>query len=500
LTRGAYPEVSRVFRSTVIDAPIEAVWAVLRDFNGHDRWHPAVEESHIEGVRAGDQIGAVRNFRLASGAQLREQLLELSDQHHAYTYCILDSPIPLVGYVAKVRLRRVTEGNRTFWDWRSSFSTPPGLEHALERLVAEDIYERGFAAVRALLSGRTAKETDGARPTSTPSRVPAGTIRCHAVVVDAHGGPDALQWRGIEVPAPVAGEVRIRQSAIGVNYIDVNIRAGRYPQFQAPLTPGVEAAGEVVDVGEGVAGILPGDRVAYACLPPGAYCQYRNLPSDRLVALPPAVSDEVAAALLLKGMTAEYLLRRAHRVRRGDMVLVHSAAGATGMLLCQWAKHLGATVIGTVGSEEKARAARDSGCDYPIVYTREDFVRRVQDITQGKGADVVLDGVGRDTLMKSLDALAMRGHLVSYGQSSGAPEPLDIGLLTAKSAKLSRPAVFHYTADPAELHASANQVFELLARGVLRATINQRAPLAEAGRVHRDLEGRQTTGASILVP
>jgi NADPH2:quinone reductase len=491
--------VPKVVRSTIIDAPLEAAWALLRDFNGHERWHPAVDESHIEGVRAGDQIGAVRNFKLTSGAQLREQLLELSDRDHTYTYCILDSPIPLIGYVAKATLRRVTDGNRTFWDWRSTFSAPPGLESALERLVQEEIYERGFAAVRALLSGRSTEEGYGARP-ARARRAPAGTIRCHAIVLDAHGGPDSLRWREIEVPRPAHGEARIRQTAIGVNYIDVNIRAGRYAQFQPPLTPGVEAAGEVVDVGEGVVDILPGDRVGYACLPPGAYCQYRNLQADRLVVLPPAVNDEVAAAVLLKGMTAEYLVCRAHRVRPGDVVLVHSAAGATGMLLSQWARHLGATVIGAVGTDEKARIARESGCDYAIVHTREDFVSRVKEITKGKGADVVFDGVGRDTLLKSLDALAVRGHLVSYGQSSGTPEPLDIGLLTPKSAKLSRPAVFDYTADPAELRASAGQVFDLLARGALRATINQRVSLAEAGRLHRELEGRRTTGASILLP
>ncbi len=490
----------KVVRSTIIDAPIETAWALLRDFNGHDRWHPAVDESHIEGVRAGDQIGAVRNFRLTSGAQLREQLLELSDCDYTYTYCILDSPIPLIGYVAKSKLRRVTDGNRTFWDWRSTFSAPPGLEGVLERLVEEEIYERGFAGVRALLSGRSPQTEAGARTGPARARAPTGTIRCHAMMLDAHGGPDALQWRAIEVPPPAPGEARIRHTAIGVNYIDVNIRAGRYAQFQAPLTPGVEAAGEVVDVGEGVVDILPGDRVGYACLPPGAYCQYRNLPADRLVVLPPSVNDEVAAAVLLKGMTAEYLLCRAHRVLPGDVVLVHSAAGATGMLLCQWAKHLGAVVIGTVGTDEKVQIARDSGCDYPIVYAREDFVSRVKEITKGKGADAVLDGVGRDTLLKSLDALAVRGHLVSYGQSSGAPEPLDIGLLTPKSARLSRPAVFHYTADTAELRASAGQVFNLLARGVLRANINQRVSLADAGRVHRDLEARQTTGASILLP
>jgi NADPH:quinone reductase len=489
--------VPKVACSTIIDAPLEAAWALLRDFNGHDRWHPAVDESHIEGVRAGDQIGAVRSFKLTSGAQLREQLLELSDRDHTYTYCILDSPIPLIGYVAKATLRRVTDGNRTFWDWRSTFSAPPGLENALERLVHEEIYERGFAAVRALLSGRSTQQGIGARPERARS---AGTVRCHAIVVDAHGGPDALRWREIDVLPPAHGEARIRQTAVGVNYIDVNIRAGRYAQFQAPLTPGVEAAGEVVDVGEGVVDIHPGDRVGYACLPPGAYCQYRNLPADRLVMLPPSVTDEVAAAVLLKGMTAEYLLCRAHRVGPGDVVLVHSAAGATGMLLCQWAKHLGAVVIGTVGTDEKARIACDSGCDYLIVRAREEFVSRVKEITNGEGADVVFDSVGRDTLLQSLDALAMRGHLVSYGQSSGTPAPLDIGLLTSKSAKLSRPAVFHYTGDPAELRASARQVFSLLASGALRAAINQRGSLADAARVHRDLETRQTTGASILLP
>jgi NADPH:quinone reductase-like Zn-dependent oxidoreductase len=491
--------VPKVVRSTIIDAPLETVWALLRDFNGHERWHPAVEESHIEGVRAGDQIGAVRNFRLTNGAQLREQLLELSDCDYTYTYCILDAPIPLIGYVAKAKLRRVTDGNRTFWDWRSTFSAPPGLEGALERLVEDEIYERGFAAVRALLSGRSTQAEGGARTVHARARS-TGAVRCHGVVVDAYGGPDALKWRAIEVPPPAPGEARIRHTAIGVNYIDVNIRAGRYAQFQAPLIPGVEAAGEVVDIGEGVASIEPGDRVGYACLPPGAYSQYRNLPAERLVVLPPPVSDEVAAALLLKGMTAEYLLCRAHRVRPGEVVLVHAAAGATGMLLCQWAKHLGATVIGTVGADEKARVSSDSGCDFPIVYTREDFVSQVKEITKGKGADVIFDGVGRDTLLKSLDALAVRGHLVSYGQSSGAPEALDIALLTSKSAKLSRPTVFHYTADPAELRASAGLVFNLLAGGALKPAINQRAPLAEAGRVHRELEARQTTGASILLP
>jgi NADPH2:quinone reductase len=489
-----------VFRSTVIDAPIETVWGVLRDFNGHDRWHPAVEESHIEGVRASDQIGAVRNFRLATGAQLREQLLKLSDRDRSYTYCILDSPIPLIGYVATVTLRRVTDGNRTFWDWRSTFSAPSGLDSALERLVGEEIYERGFDAIRALLSGPSVPAGTVPRPLRGRTQSSARGLRCEAIVIDGYGGPGMLKMREIEVSPPAPGEVQVRHTAIGVNYIDVNIRAGHYPQFQPPLTPGVEAAGEVVNIGDGVVGVVPGDRVAYACLPPGAYCQFRNLPADRLVVLPPAVSDEAAAALMLKGMTAEYLLRRAHRVHQGDVVLVHSAAGATGLLLCQWARYLGATVIGTVGSEEKARIARDNGCYYPIVNTRDDFVAQVRDITQGRGADVVFDGVGRDTLMKSLEALAVRGHLVSFGQSSGSPEPVDIGLLTPKSAKLSRPVLFHYVADPGELRASARRVFELLEQGVLRPSVNQCYPLTQAEQAHRELEARRTSGATVITP
>lgn len=492
----------KVFRSTIIDAPVETVWGILRDFNGHDRWHPAVEESHIEGVRAGDQVGAVRNFKLASGGQLREQLLKLSDRDRSLTYCILDAPIPLIGYVATISLKRVTDSERTFWEWRSTFDAPPGLEAALERLVVEDVYEAGFAALSHLLSkpGQTASAVNEApRVTVRPiARTVARPIRCHAVMIDSYGSHDVLRWREVEVPSPTAGEVRLRQAAVGVNFIDINVRAGRYPQFAPPLTPGVEAVGEVLDVGEEVLGILPGDRVGYVCLPPGAYAQYRNVSADRLVKIPQDISDQTAAAVLLKGMTAEYLLRRAHRVRRGDALLVHSAAGATGMLVCQWAKHLGATVIGTVGSEEKARVARDNGCDHPVLYTREDFAARVKEVTGGKGVSVVYDGVGRDTLLRSFEALSMRGHLVSFGQSSGAPEPLDIGMLTAKSAKISRPAVFHYIADPAELRASAAAVFEQVRRGVLRPTVRLRA-LSDAAEAHRELESRSTTGATVLM-
>jgi NADPH2:quinone reductase len=224
------------------------------------------------------------------------------------------------------------------------------------------------------------------------------------------------------------------------------------------------------------------------------------MPADRLVVLPDAIDDETAAALMLKGMSAEYLLQRVHRVQRGDTVLVHSAAGGVGLLLCQWAKHLGATVIGTVSSEEKARAARAAGCDHPIVTAADDFVARVKDLTGGRGADVVYDGVGKDTLMGSLEALAPKGHLVSYGESSGMPDPPGLAALSAKSATFSRPVVFHYTADPKDLREIAGNLFDMAVRGALKADIRQRYPLAEAARAHLDLEARRTIGASVLIP
>jgi NADPH2:quinone reductase len=492
----------KVVRSTIVEAPIEAVWAVLRDFNGHDRWHPIVAESHVEGERAPDEIGAVRNFRLRNGAQLREQLLELDDRAHRFTYCILDSPIPLIGYVATVTLKRVTDGNRTFWDWRSQFAAPPGLEGQLARMVGEEVYDSGIAAIRALVEGR---RTPGA-PLRDATRAPAlprpgrAALEGQGIVVTRHGGPETLAMGRVAAPAPGPGEVRLRHTAIGVNYIDVYCRTGFYPLLTPPGTPGMEAAGQVIDVGEGVVGILPGDRVAYACPPVGAYAQFRTMRADRLVVLPPQVTDEVAAAAMLKGMSAECLLRRTVRVRRGDAVLVHSAAGGVGLYLCQWAKHLGAIVIGTVSSDEKARLARANGCDYPILYTEDDFVARVMDITGGMGARVVYDGVGKDTFARSLQAVAPCGHVASYGQASGAIDPIDPAVLAARSIAVSRPVLFHYTADPETLRTIAGNVFDLLARGVLKATINQRYPLAEAAQAHRDLESRRTTGASVLLP
>ena len=488
----------KVRKSTVVDAPIGAVWNVLRDFNGHHRWHPIVAESAIEDGRAADEIGCVRRFRLRQGGWLREQLLKLSDRDHSFTYCILEAPLPLYDYVATVRLKPVTDGGGTFWEWRSSFGTPLGEEAALAALVGEQVYEAGFDAVKTQLGLGSSPRIRAAAPRGAAST--SAPIECNGMVLDRFGGPEVLKWQRLSAPVPGPGEVRLRHMAIGVNYIDVYLRTGYYPLLQPPGVPGLEGAGVVVDVGPGVNGILVGDRVGYACMPPGAYAEYRTMKADLLVVLPDDIPDETAAAGLLKGMTAEFLLHRVHRVKEGDSILVHAAAGGVGQLLCQWARALGATVIGTVGSLEKARIARAHGCAYPILYTEEDFVEKVREITAGRGCDVVYDAVGRDTFLRSYEALALRGHLVSFGQASGPIEPVDIAGFVGKSARVSRPNFGHYTGTPAEVRAITDRLFDALRRGIVSVEIGQRFALSDAAEAHRALEARRTTGSSILLP
>jgi NADPH2:quinone reductase len=324
-------------------------------------------------------------------------------------------------------------------------------------------------------------------------------MKTHAIRIHEHGDPSVMQWEAIELPDPGPGQAQVRHHAVGLNFIDVYHRTGLYPVPSLPSGLGMEAAGMVVSVGEGVTEVAQGDRVAYATPPVGAYAEARNLAADRLVKLPEEISFEQAAAMMLQGMTAEYLLRRTYAVQAGETVLVHAAAGGVGLIACQWAKHLGATVIGTVGSDAKAEVARAHGCDHTIVYTREDVVARVTEITGGKGVPVVYDSVGKDSFEKSLDCLAPRGLLVSFGQSSGKVPPLDIAILSAKgSLYLTRPTLMTYTASRAELLASTNALFEVVASGSVRVEINQRFPLQEAADAHRALEARRTTASTVL--
>lgn len=323
----------------------------------------------------------------------------------------------------------------------------------------------------------------------------------HAIRLHEPGGPEQMRWEAVELPDPGTGTARIRHTAVGLNYIDVYHRTGLYPLDDRPFGLGVEAAGVVEAVGDGVDRVSVGDRVAYVALPPGAYAEARNVPADRLVRLPEGIDDRQAAAMMLQGMTVQYLLRRTYPVQRGDTVLIHAAAGGVGLIACQWAKHLGATVIGTVGSDEKAELARAHGCDHTVVYTREDFLEQVREITAGEGVRAVYDSVGKDTFDRSLDCLGRLGIMVLFGQSSGPVPPLDLGRLAAKgSLFITRPTLFHYTATVEELDRTAGELLELVEKGLIRIEINQEFPLQHAARAHRELEARRTTGSSVLLP
>jgi len=319
----------------------------------------------------------------------------------------------------------------------------------------------------------------------------------HAIRVHETGGPEVLQWEEVEVGDPGPGQVRIRQEAAGLNFIDVYHRTGLYPQ-QLPFTPGVEGAGIVEAVGDDVTNVKQGDRVAYAG-PIGGYAEERLIDADRLVKLPEGISTEQAAGMLLQGMTAQMLLRSVFPVTKGDTILVHAAAGGVGLIMCQWAAALGATVIGTVGTEEKAELARAHGCAHPIVYSKQDFVAEVKRITDGEKLPVVYDSVGRDTFMKSLDCLKIRGLMVSFGNASGAPEPIPPNLLAQKgSLYLTRPTLFHYVATREQLEQSAGELFDMVQSGKVKIEVKQRFALKDAAEAHRQLEARKTSGSTIL--
>ncbi|QSI78005.1 quinone oxidoreductase family protein [Niveibacterium microcysteis] len=321
-----------------------------------------------------------------------------------------------------------------------------------------------------------------------------------AIRIPRHGGPEVLEWQAVDVAPPAAGEAQVRHHAVGLNYIDVYHRNGLYP-LTLPSGIGVEGAGEVVAVGPGVVDVAVGDRVAYAGGPVGAYAQVRNLPADRLVRLPDAISFETGAAMMLQGLTAQYLLRRTYRVQAGDTILVHAAAGGVGLILCQWAKALGATVIGTVGSDEKAALAQAHGCDHAIIYTRERFADQVKAITGGAGVAVVYDSIGKDTFMDSLACLRPLGTMVTYGNATGPVPPLDLGLLAKMgSLYVTRPTLFTYTAKRSDLLAMSAELFEVVQNGTVKIEIRQRYPLSDAAQAHRDLEARRTTGSTILLP
>ena len=325
--------------------------------------------------------------------------------------------------------------------------------------------------------------------------------RVNAVRIHKHGGPEELRYEAVEVGDPGPGEARVRHTAIGLNFTDIHHRTGRYALAQLPHVIGMEAAGVVEAVGEGVTEVKPGDRVAYASDRPRAYSQATVMPAWRLVKVPDAIDDETAAALILKGLTAQYLIRGAYPIKAGETILVHAAAGGVGLIMCQWARHLGVTVIGTVSTEEKAELARRNGCEHPILYTKEDVAARVRELTGGAGLPVVYDGVGAATFETSLKCVRRRGLVVSYGTASGVIPPFDLFRLNRMgSLYVTSTGLADYTHTRAELVERADDLFAAVLSGAVRVEVHQRYPLAEAARAHRDLEARRTIGSSILLP
>ena len=322
----------------------------------------------------------------------------------------------------------------------------------------------------------------------------------HAIRFHATGGPEVLRWEEVGVGDAAPNEARVRHHAVGLNFIDIYHRSGQYP-VPLPSGIGLEAAGVVEAVGSAVTDLKPGDRVAYAGGPIGAYAQVRNLPADRLVKLPEGIDFKTGAAMMLQGMTAQYLLRRTCKVEAGDTILIHAAAGGVGLIVCQWARALGATVIGTVGSDDKADLARAHGCDHAIIYTRDNFVERVKEITSGRGVRVVYDSIGKDTFMGSLECLQPLGMMALFGAASGPVPPFDLGLLARMgSLFITRPTLFTYTAQRKDLLAISGELFDVVASGKVRIEVNQSYALKDAAQAQADLEARKTTGSTVLLP
>ncbi|KAM0041425.1 putative NADPH:quinone reductase [Helianthus debilis subsp. tardiflorus] len=332
------------------------------------------------------------------------------------------------------------------------------------------------------------------------SAISTSSAMVRAIRVHEVGGPEVLKWEDVEIGDPKDGEIRVKNKAIGLNFIDVYFRSGVYKAPAIPFTPGMEAVGVVTAVGPGLTGRQVGDVVAYAGNPMGAYAEEQILPADKVVPVPSSVDPIVAASVMLKGMTAQYLLRRSFKVERGHTILVHAAAGGVGSLLCQWANALGAVVIGTVSTDEKAVQAKEDGCHHVIVTKQENFVERVADITSGQGVEVVYDSVGKDTFEGSLACLKTRGYMVSFGQASGTPDPVPLSALASKSLFLTRPSLMHYTAKRDELLETAGEVFANISTGVLRVRVNHKYPLSQVAQAHLDLENRKTTGSVVLIP
>jgi NADPH:quinone reductase-like Zn-dependent oxidoreductase len=487
-----------VIQSAIIDAPIDRVWAVLRDFNSHDQWHPSVTQSRMENDVAGDVVGGVRRFSLSDGSNFREQLLSHNDRDYTFTYCILDSPLPLYDYMATVRLKPVTDGNQTFWDWRSKFRAPDDRAAELEKLVGRQVYEAGFAGLRTFLSDQAAPPAPE-ESTAVAAAVGGEHRPSRVVVVAAAGGPEVMSLSDVTVPAPGPQQVRIRQSAIAVNYLDLKHRRGIAAGFDFPGTPGMEGVGQIIDVGQQVNGLFPGDRVVYMSRTPGAYADIRCIEADACMPLPDGISDNDASTLL-KGVTAALLLSRVFRAAPGATILIQAVAGGLGHLLSQWAKSMDLTVLGTVSTAEKARFSRDCGCDYPIVVAEETpLAADVMRITNGRGVDYWVHSSGAHGLDTALACLIRCGHCAVIGDRDEQSIPIDVKVLKQRSLTVSAPVCFDYFDDRPYLQRLAHQLFAKIQNRTIIPAI-ETFPLIQATEAHHKIESRQTMGAVVLVP
>jgi len=492
-----------VIRSAVIDAPIDRVWSILRNFNSPGRWHPIVADSKMENNVSGDVVGGVRLLNLTDGVELREQLLRHSDLEYTFSYCILDSSLPLFDYIATVCLKPVTDGDRTLWDWRAQFRAPDDRAQELENLVGRQLYETGFTGLRTFLAGETA-------PLQTPPPVheEATALLSGAVgeellsrtaLVSTTGDPKVISLGEVTVPAPGPGEVRIRQTAIAINYQDIKQRRGISEGFDLPGTPGMEGVGEIIDVGQQVNGLFQGDRVAYMSRTPGAYTEIRCIDADACIPLPDGVSDNEASTLL-KGVTAGLLLSRVFRAARGATILIQSVAGGVGHLLGQWAKSMDLTVIGTASTIEKVKFSRDYGCDYPVVVTDDSILTsEVMRITNGRGVDYWVHSSGVRGLDTALACLSTSGHCALIGDRDGEPIPLDVKMLKKRSLTVSAPVCFDYFDDRTYLQRLAHQLYSKIQSRVITPAI-EAFPLSQAAEAHTRIQSRQNMGSIILTP
>jgi NADPH:quinone reductase-like Zn-dependent oxidoreductase len=490
-----------VIRSAIIDASIDQVWTVLRDFNSHDRWHPAVAHSRMENDLGGDVVGGVRQFSLTDGAELREQLLSHNDREYTFTYCILDSSLPLFDYVATVRLKPVTDGNQTFWDWRSQFRASDDGAAELEDLIGEQVYEVGFTGLRKFLAKQAAPPRPPAPEEETALAAAGGGehLPSKAVVVTATGGPEVMSLSDVTVSAPGPQQVRIRQTVIAVNYLDLKHRRGISAGFDLPGTPGMEGVGEIIDVGEQVNGLFPGDRMAYMSRTPGAYADIRCIDADACIPLPDGISD-IDASMLLKGVTAALLLTRVFRAAPGATILIQAVSGGVGHVLSQWAKSMDLTVIGTVSSTEKAKFSRDYGCDYPIVVAADTpLADEVMRITKGRGVDYWVHSSGAHGLDTAVACLSICGHCAVIGDRDGQSITLDVNMLQQRSLTVSAPVCFDFFEDRPYLQRLAHQLFAKIQSRIIIPAIEV-FPLSQVKEAHNRIESRKNMGAVVLTP